>query len=74
MARHRNSFLDGLEVMRRAYPDLSATGVLVLLYVAENPGINVAALAHLCRASVATSSRAVRALLSTDDANVPTSA
>lgn len=60
--RRRNTVLAALEVLRRLHPSLSLTGVRVFLYVAENPGINVADLAQACQMTDATASRVARSL------------
>lgn len=60
--RQRNAILSGLEVARRAYPELSLMGLVVFLYVAENPGINIAELADVCGTTDATASRTARRL------------
>src|ERR1700761_507480 len=63
MARQRNAVLAALELVRRRYPDLNLVGLRTLLYIAENPGVNVVELAELCGTTTATASRTTRALL-----------
>lgn len=60
--RRRNSLLAALELMGASAPRLTVTELKVLLYVAENPGINVAELAMVARLNMATASRSVRSL------------
>jgi DNA-binding MarR family transcriptional regulator len=58
----RDGVLAALEMFRRIYPPISLTSVRVFLYVAENPGINVSALAQACGLTEAGASRVARAL------------
>jgi DNA-binding MarR family transcriptional regulator len=60
--RRRNTVLAALELMRGAAPRLTVTELTVLLYVAENPGINIAELAMIARLNMATASRSARSL------------
>lgn len=60
--RRRNSVLAALEAARKADPSLSSTGLLVFLYVCENPGLNVRELAQVAGLTEATASRAALAL------------
>jgi DNA-binding MarR family transcriptional regulator len=60
--RRRNTVLATLELMRVAAPRLTVTELTVLLYVAENPGINIAELAMVARLNMATASRSARSL------------
>jgi DNA-binding MarR family transcriptional regulator len=55
-----------LEIVRGHCPEIGLTGILVMLYVAENPGINIAEVADICGLTDATASRTVRALTSPD--------
>src|ERR1700761_7005863 len=64
--RRRNSVLESLEILRRNYPEIGLTGILVLLYVAENPGISIAEVAEVSGLTDATASRTVRALVAED--------
>ena len=69
MARRlRNVVLASLEHMRRRHPDLNQNAVVILLYVAENPGSSVADLAGVTGLTAATVSRTTRALLAADAA------
>lgn len=58
----RDAVLAALEAFRRIYPPISLTSVRVFLYVADNPGINVSALAQACGLTEAGASRVARAL------------
>ena len=65
--RLRNVVLASLEHVRRRHPEMSLSGLVILLYVAENPGASVADLAAVCGLTAATVSRTTRALLPADD-------
>jgi DNA-binding MarR family transcriptional regulator len=58
----RDAVLAALEMFRRIYPPISLTSVRVFLYVADNPGIKVSALAQACGLTEAGASRVARAL------------
>jgi DNA-binding MarR family transcriptional regulator len=58
----RDAVLAALETFRRIHPSISLTSVRVFLYVADNPGINVTALAQACGLTEAGASRVARAL------------
>jgi DNA-binding MarR family transcriptional regulator len=60
--RRRDALLVALEAFRRIYPPISLTSVRVFLYVAENPGINISALARASDLTEASASRVARAL------------
>jgi DNA-binding MarR family transcriptional regulator len=64
--RRRNTVLAALELMRSSAPRLTVTELAVLLYVAENPGINIAELAMVARLNMATASRSARSLAGQD--------
>ena len=64
--RRRNAFLASLELLRDSAPRLTVTEQIVLLYVAENPGINIAELAMVARLNMATASRSARSLAARD--------
>jgi DNA-binding MarR family transcriptional regulator len=64
--RRRNTVLAALELMRASAPRLTVTELTVLLYVAENPGINIAELAMVARLNMATASRSARSLARED--------
>lgn len=68
--RHRNTLLASLVLLRRLAPDITVSEMLAFLYVAENPGVRVKELAALMVTTMATASRASRALLSPGDAGV----
>ena len=65
--RLRNVVLASLEHVRRRHPEMNLSGLVVLLYVAENPGASVADLAAVCGLTTATVSRTTRALLAAAD-------
>lgn len=54
--------LAAMEAARQADPALSSTGLLVFLYVCENPGLNIRELAQVAGLTEATASRAALAL------------
>jgi DNA-binding MarR family transcriptional regulator len=58
----RDAVLAALELFRRIHPPISLTTVRVFLYVADNPGVNVSALAQACGLTEAGASRVARAL------------
>jgi DNA-binding MarR family transcriptional regulator len=60
--RRRNSVLEALVRLRRRRPGVNLTEAIIFLYVAENPGLNVAELARLIGMTLATASRAARGL------------
>ena len=62
-ARRRNAILHGVELFRATAPATNLTGILIFLYVCENPGVSVQSLADLLGLSAATASRSARALL-----------
>jgi DNA-binding MarR family transcriptional regulator len=62
--RRRNAVLEVVELCRRTVPQLTVTDLVVIFYVAENPGINMAELAVIARTTLATASRVTRALAS----------
>lgn len=64
--RRRNSVLDVLEFVRREHPDLTPTGLILFLYIAENPGVTPTELAGIARTTLASASRLSRALLAKD--------
>ena len=61
-ARRRDTVLESLERMRRAHPAINMMQAIILLYVAENEGINLAELASVCRTTRATASRSAHAM------------
>ena len=63
-ARRRNTVLAALETFRSLDPGVTINNMLVLLYVAENQGLNVTELAAICGLNTPTASRTVRALAS----------
>jgi len=67
-ARRRNSILGALEILRALDPGITINNLIVLLYVAENQGLNVSELAAICGLNKPTASRAVRALASVGEA------
>ena len=64
--RQRNSVLGSLELFRATAPEITFTGMLIFLYVCENPGVGVQALADLCMTTAATTSRGTRQLFAPD--------
>ncbi len=60
--RKRNAVLEAVVYLRRGAPSINLTSLMVLLYVAENPGINMVELAQVCEITVPTASRVARAL------------
>jgi len=62
--RRRNVVLESMERLRAYGDGMTFNAMLVLMYVAENEGINVSELAQICRLTEATASRSARALAS----------
>ena len=60
--RQRSCILSAVEVFRTVGADLNLSEILCFLYVCENEGIGIKALASLCGLTVATTSRSVRDL------------
>lgn len=60
--RRRDSVLQALEAVREVAPAINLTDLIVLLYVAENPGLNMIELSVVARLSTVTASRASRRL------------
>ena len=60
--RRRNTVLAALVLLRDSAPRLTVNELTVLLYVAENPGINIVELSIIAKLNMATASRSVRAL------------
>jgi DNA-binding MarR family transcriptional regulator len=54
--------LEALELIREVTPKLGPVDQIALLYVAENPGISIAELAHVARVNMMTASRIARRL------------
>ena len=67
MKRRRDTILQALENFRDLHPGLTLTHLVVLLYVAENEGVTLSELASVCRMSLATASRAARALTAPEE-------
>jgi DNA-binding MarR family transcriptional regulator len=65
--RRRNSVLEALELIRETTPKLGPVDQIALLYVAENPGISIAELAHVARVNMMTASRIARRLAANGD-------
>jgi hypothetical protein len=61
-ARQRNSFLESVLFLRKLHPEITINGIIAFLYVAENPGINMLELSHVCGFNMPTASRVARAL------------
>jgi len=66
--RSRDTVLQAAILVRSARPGLSLTDLIAFLYIAENPGISFAELAHVSQINKMTVSRIVRRL-SGDDAD-----
>jgi DNA-binding MarR family transcriptional regulator len=64
--RRRNSLLESIETLRGLEPRINISELVVFFYVAENPGINIAELAQVAGMNMATASRSIRAMTSTD--------
>ena len=60
--RRRNSVLEALELIRDVSPKLGPVDQIALFYVAENPGISIAELAHVARVNMMAASRIARRL------------
>ena len=54
--------LEALELIRETTPKLGPVDQIALLYVAENPGISIAELAHVARVNMMAASRIARRL------------
>ena len=60
--RRRGAALECVLALRRADPLISLTDAIMILYVAENPGINMSELADVAGLNLATASRCARSL------------
>src|SRR5688572_10738145 len=60
--RRRSAALECVLALRRADPMISLTDAILILYVAENPGINMTELADVAGLNLATASRCARSL------------
>ena len=69
MKRRRDTILQAVETFRACHPGLTLTHLIVLLYVAENEGVTLSELAGVGGLSLATASRAARALTPADEAD-----
>jgi DNA-binding MarR family transcriptional regulator len=67
MKRRRDTILQALEIFRARNQGLTLTHLVVLLYVAENEGVTLSELAGVVGLSLATTSRAARALTSAEE-------
>jgi DNA-binding MarR family transcriptional regulator len=67
MKRRRDTILQALESFRAIHPGLTLTHLVILLYVAENEGLTLSELASVGRMSLATASRAARALTGAEE-------
>jgi DNA-binding MarR family transcriptional regulator len=66
--RRRNAVLEALLAFRAVDSRANLTDVLLVLYVAENPGINITELAEVTGLNMATASRCIRSLSDEDTA------
>lgn len=67
MKRRRDTVLQALESFRALHPGLTLTHLVVFLYAAENEGVTLSELAGVGGMSLATASRAARALTAQDE-------
>ena len=60
--RRRNSLLEGIETLRRVYPEINVNNIVLFLYVCENEGLSLSELSKAAGYNMATTSRALRAM------------
>jgi DNA-binding MarR family transcriptional regulator len=64
--RRHSTVLQAVRLLRGLHPELTPNAQLSFLYICENDGLNVGALADLCGFSITTASRASRSLAEAD--------